>query len=507
MIELETKYIQGIITSGYKYLPFSKYFFLQINDLGKFKAWLNQLIPDITTSDRTHFISLPDINTATAVNLAFTYAGLEKLGLPPEALETFPSEFAEGMAEPYRSRRLGDLGNSAPEQWEKPWRRTTRKDGQSETAEQRIDLLLIVQAHDRDYLDQCCEQYLQSFIYSDQPNLDTIGRIVDVQSGYLYKQTCAVKDADRQIREHFGFRDSISQPQINGICKKKADPSAEDLKVGNPDVNVIAAGEFILGYPNELSTSTKTHLPHTPMVPKALDRSPHLKVLSANFSDFGRNGSYLVFRKLQQHVKEFQTYFNQFGEKQKLMEAKVVGRWHSGVPLALAPESDPVSEDNPESIQKWEGQLDNFTYAKPDPYGYGCPIGSHIRRANPRDSLRGDSPEEAIESVKRHRILRRGALYDDGTEQGLLFICINADIRQQFEFIQQNWLQSPNFNGMHGEIDPLIGKNSDDTPRDMTIQQQPIRQKLRGLPNFVTVRAGGYFFLPSICALHFLVDL
>jgi deferrochelatase/peroxidase EfeB len=106
------------------------------------------------------------------------------------------------------------------------------------------------------------------------------------------------------------------------------------------------------------------------------------------------------------------------------------------------------------------------------------------------------------------RQIRRGALYEEdtqeGKEKGLLFICINANIRRQFEFIQQSWAQSPNFNGLYGEIDPLIGKDPKESPREMTIQQEPIRQTLRNLPTFVTVKAGGYFFLPSIPALHFL---
>jgi Dyp-type peroxidase family len=496
-INLETGDIQGIIISGFKYLPFSRYLFLQIDNPVQARTWLKKICPAITTAK----IEQTRARRDPAINIAFTHVGLKQLGLSNEALNTFPQEFIEGMAAPYRSRQLGDVEKSKPEEWEKPWHREWTKTLNPEdyqVAEQRIHILLIIQAADHYQLEKCCEVYLKQFDDSKKSDLSQAGRIIYKQDGYQYKPSeCGQNKPDRYFKEHFGFRDSISQPAIEGSGKLLA-----------PGQDCIKAGEFILGYPNALSTNTKIHLPPTPIVKTDFN---HLKVLRGSLRDFGCNGSYLVFRKLRQDVELFHKYFDLFEKEEKeLMKAKLVGRWPSGVPLSLSPDRDPLADANGDAklIEEWEAKLNDFSYRDKDASGYGCPLGAHIRRVNPRDSL-GDEPEESIKTSKLHRIIRRGALYEDteGREKGLLFICINANIRRQFEFIQQSWVQSSNFNGLYGEIDPLIGKDPKEARREMTLQQEPIRQSLQNLPTFVTVRAGGYFFLPSISALHFLAEL
>lgn len=479
MIQIETDEIQGIVISGYGHLPYSKYLFLHINDSAKAKEWLNQLIittPKITISK----ITTSNWNTGPygsvqppqhAINIAFTHQGLQKLGLPQTSLDTFSREFIEGMAKPYRSQQLGDIGHNAPPNWD--------FGGLISTDEKEIHALLILQAKleeiDKLYEEQ---QHLFESIYA-------AGDVLVTETGYL--------PADG--KEHFGFRDSISQPEIEGSPKAKA--KCQDC---------IKAGEFILGYPNE-----DGNLPPTPFLPAECleyDRQQKLQFVqnaSANPKpkDLGRNGSYLVFRKLRQDVAEFRRYFEQFGYGRELMEAKLMGRWHDGQPLVLAP--DFASRTDKDS------DLNDFSYMKLDPHGYRCPLGAHIRRANPRDSFEG---------ARRRRILRRGALYNASEngkeEQGLLFIGINADIRRQFEFIQQTWINNPNFKGLDGETDPILGTNpsndqkATDCPenalRPMTIQKQPIRQRLN-LPDFVSVKGGEYFFLPSIAALRFLANM
>ena len=184
--------------------------------------------------------------------------------------------------------------------------------------------------------------------------------------------------------------------------------------------------------------------------------------------------------------------------------AKFVGRYKSGAPLVLSPEKDDpgLSSEN------------NFAYFDKDPHGLACPIGSHIRRSNPRDSL-GPDAQTALNSANRHRILRRGRSYgrrlknplvDDGAERGLHFICLNSDIERQFEFVQQTWINNPVFSGLYDEVDPLVG-NLAKGDKLFTVQADPLRRRVQNLSRFVVMKGGSYFFLPSIRALNYLAKL
>jgi Dyp-type peroxidase family len=465
---LELQEIQGIIASGYGHLSHSKYLFLRIEEVGRAKEWLRSLLQQqrITTS----LTKKPE----TAVNLALTRSGLQTLGASPELLQSFPKEFSEGMTAPNRSRQLGDLGINAPTQWEHPW----HSDSDS------VDLLLILQSHPDD---------LEPLYLKYQTEIAQSGlQVLTVETGYIR--------ADR--KEHFGFHDSISQPIIEGS------PQARKLD-SSSNQDLTKAGEFILGYLNE-----DGNYPPTPTVPIAQDQNADLGLLSETaLKDFGRNGSYLVFRKLTQDVAGLRQYFqNTFSTPEEgiRMAAKVVGRWPSGAPLVQAPDGDPLTDR--ESKNDVLADSNNFTYRKDDPQGLRCPFSSHIRRTNPRDSL-GQDADESIKDSRRRRLLRRGAVYgnplpedileDDGQHRGLLFFCINANIRRQFEFVQQSWVNNPTFNGLYDERDPLVGYSPDGSNRTMVIPQVPLAKTL-SLPNFVTLKGGAYFFLPSLSALNFL---
>jgi Dyp-type peroxidase family len=203
------------------------------------------------------------------------------------------------------------------------------------------------------------------------------------------------------------------------------------------------------------------------------------------------------------------------------LAAKMVGRWPGGAPLTLAPErDDPALRD-----------ADDFLYATHDPEGLRCPFGAHIRRTNPRDQIRPDGPAESLHMTARHRILRRGKPYgpalfdlaaldfpgdqqalqalvnlqDDHQPRGLHFVCLNASIKSQFEFIQQTWANNPHFNGLNANRDPVIGCNGN--PEDNTSMQVPRSEldlRTASLPRFVTTRGGAYFFMPSLRALTYL---
>jgi len=233
-------------------------------------------------------------------------------------------------------------------------------------------------------------------------------------------------------------------------------------------------------------------------------------------ADLGRNGSYLVLRQLEQDVVGFWRFLGDAthgaggaaGSGARLaLAAKMVGRWPSGAPLVLAPDADDPSL----------GGANDFGYFAEDRRGTRCPIGAHIRRANPRDSLDPRPGSQAsIDVGKRHRILRRGREYgppisneqleagdDGGLERGLYFLCLNANLARQFEFIQHTWVNNAKFSGLYDDPDPLVGARNGG--RDtFTVQAEPVRSRVRGLPQFVTVKGGAYFFLPGIRAIRYL---
>jgi Dyp-type peroxidase family len=272
-------------------------------------------------------------------------------------------------------------------------------------------------------------------------------------------------------RDHFGYRDRLSQPEIEGTGVEPTAGSGPQIK----------AGEFILGYPDESGAPVQL---------------PQPEVLS-------RNGSYVAYRRLQEHVGAFREFLRRHGgptpDEQEMLAAKLIGRWRSGAPLVLAPErDDPRLADDPE-------RNNNFNYAKMDPYGYAVPLGAHIRRMNPRDT--------AV-NMQRRRMIRRGATYgpllpegapEDGIDRGIAAFVLCASLVRQFEFAQNVWINDPNFNELGNERDPIIG--TQDGTFDLTIPKRPIRKKIMGLPAFTTLKGGAYFFLPGIRALRYLAAL
>jgi len=335
-------------------------------------------------------------------------------------------------------------------------------------------------------------------------------------------------EAGRQpdSREHFGFADGIAQPLIEGT----RDPSKEQERTGRLPT-MVKAGEFLLGYRNEYG-----QLSDVPTVAVERDRGRLLPEVSQDqlrglttshpgARDLGLNGTYLVFRQLAQDVAGFWRFLDETARAlghsdpawRQYLGAKLVGRWPSGVPLVKAPGADPLADTGELSTD------DDFDYAAVDPQGFACPVGAHIRRANPRDSLftAHTHPEQAASSAQRHLLLRRGRSYgdrlmnipvgetlptDDGVERGLFFICLNADLERQFEFVQQTWINNPVFGGLHGEVDPLIG-DPDKGQAHMTIPRDPLRTRVHDVGRFVAVKGGAYFFLPGRKALQYLASL
>ena len=378
------------------------------------------------------------------VAVALSSHGLKALGVPQASLESFSPEFQQGMAA--RAAELGDVGESAPEKWEWPL-------GTSE-----VHLVIAALAPDQTRLAKVLSPARQA--YQQMPGVTAV-----------YRQDCYQLPTGR---EPFGFRDAIGQPAIEG----------SGLAGSNPQEAPLKAGEFILGYLDESGRQPP---------------QPQPEVL-------GRNGSYVALRKLHQDVAAFRRYLaahTTSAAEEEWLAAKMMGRWRSGAPLALCPEyDDPKLGADPQ-------RNNDFLYYDDDPKGLKCPLGSHARRMNPRDQFKHE-----ITQVNRHRLIRRGTVYgpllpegvleDDGAERGIIFVFIGASLSRQFEFVQSEWVNQGTFIGAPSEKDPICGPN--DGTGVFTIPKQPIRQRLHGLPQFVTNRGGEYFFMPGLRALRWLAD-
>jgi Dyp-type peroxidase family len=310
--------------------------------------------------------------------------------------------------------------------------------------------------------------------------------------------------------EHFGFKDGISQPFIDGL-------TAAPNRKGS---DVIAPGEVLIGYPDvDGNISGKpTPLP-TPGQP---GYNPTPPPPPAALPDWADNGTFLVYRRLQQNVGGFQQFLQSQSGPLSLPDeavgAKLVGRWASGAPLERVPgehtDRDPAAGDpaatHPELLSP--AKINAFTYQQQDADGHLVPRAAHIRKTNPRDE---NPPDPGV--VAHHRILRRGIPYGEdftagepdypasgpvpaGQDRGLLFICYQASIDDGFEFVQQPWANTATFPQDGDGQDPIISQNSD--PRTATIPPHgPV-----SMPQWVTTTGGDYFFSPSLAALGTLAD-
>ncbi|NUT93065.1 MAG: peroxidase [Saccharothrix sp.] len=368
--------------------------------------------------------------------LAISYRGLVALGVPQASLDSFPANFRAGMAG--RAERLRDTGPNAPEHWEAPF------------GGPGVHLAVTVYAANE------AEWRAEVTAYEQQLR------------GLPGVKLLSHQDFGANGFNVFGYRDGFSQPVVEG---SGAEPLPGD---GRP----IKAGEFVLGYPSE------TGRPLAMPAPDVL----------------GRNGTYVVFRKYHSHVAAFNRWLRDNGrteQERELLAAKLVGRWRSGAPLALAPTGDdPALGEDPRRIN-------DFDYAD-DPRGLKTPLGSHIRRMNPRDTKL-----EVLTDVNIRRVVRRStsfgepttALTDDGRDRGLDFIALGARAIDNVEFLQSEWVNSGNFVGLGKEKDPLISLQDRDA--HFTVPGTPPR-RVRGIQSFNTLRGGEYFFMPSLTAIHWL---
>lgn len=485
---IEVDDVQGLVARSYRDLEHAAYVPVTFDQADATRTWLQELLPRVTTALKS---SAEVGRDGEALNIAFTRAGLRVLGLSDAAVVGFSREFTEGMAGPdrgHRQRMLGDVGRAAPSSWD--W-------GGPNTP--GIDAMLFVFARTAADLERLLGE-----------ERERAGRHGVSLHGVLSTQWLGLK-------EHFGFDDGIAQPGIAGLHGEGE---------SGRHAPEIPPGEVLLGYPNAYE-----RMPLSPTVEETGRSARHLQRAApdpaglARPRDFGRNGSYVVFRQLEQDVKAFWEDLHHRAEgdpgRRAALAAKMIGRWPNGAPLVRFPSAPP---EHPEGRP-----ANDFVYAE-DLDGDRCPIGAHIRRTNPRDGLRPNTHESLIVSG-RHRLLRRGRAYGpplserfdpdevlrseqaSSARRGLHFICFNSDIARQFEFVQSTWMNNPKFDGLYCDPDPVMSPHS--TPRPLhteeinrfTIQSSPVRRRYANLAPFVTMVGGCYLFMPGVRAMRYLVDI
>jgi Dyp-type peroxidase family len=482
--------IQGNILRGYRSFPMARFLFFKFKTESPEGAKLGRAFLTDLLDKRLITPAEWGAKPEAATNVAMSMAGLRALQLNSETLASFPGEFQEGMRA--RADELGDIGESDPKYWCEPW------------CSGEVHLLLMCYSDKSDPLNARCrelEGLAKDRLDQLQPSQDA-GKLMI--------------GGEPSPKEHFGFDDGLSNPDVENVPG-----GTSDVDVGNLDpkgnFREVPVGEFLLGHRGE--GGEVAPMPKPPLLV--------------------HNGTFLVMRKLQQEVVRFRSYLKQEAERmitvrgclpdkvgndpakvQGYLAAKMMGRWYDGSPIDRYPDAPAGHPSN------------DFTYAD-DEDGARCPLGAHIRRANPRNSL-----GFAGNIVNRRRLLRRGIAYGeylpDGAsptspeaqaERGIMFLALNASIDRQFEFIQKQWMNFGIELRQGDDGDPIsgtrygdgrmvdgtpFGRGDGDTRGRIVIPGDQRTGRIpyvcTQLPNFVITKGGEYFFMPSMTGLVLLAS-
>ena len=495
--QLETGEIQSIFFGPFGPLGYAHMLAIRVPEklpVSKRRAWLDFVIEQTSFGEGRP--------AGRAMTVGFGPGGLRQLGLDEgvddDPLETFPIAFRHGMGNPGRGRILDDQGRDAPDKWE--WG----------SQHKPVDAVIVCYAEKPENLEAEVAVVRRRTTGAGMKVVAELPLAVNRNPPQANaKPSNKAKGGEKDEKserapayEHFGFVDGISQPIVRGTTRASR---------GAAPMHLVAPGEFLFGYRDEHG-----FYPASPSVSASRDRNGILSQVRRSRlipglppppRDFGRNGSFLVVRQFEQHVDVFNDYCKRAAAKvvrdtgnqsidSDWVAAKMLGRWQNGSSLVRNPNRPGRAIDN------------SFSMGAEDPQGLRCPLGAHIRRSNPRDSL-GEDRETQINIGKRHRILRIGRTYEkadrDGkVEKGLLFMCLNADIERQYEFIQQTWVSSNSFQGLVGEKDPMIGARAGG--HRFSIPSWEKVTVLDNLQPFVTTKGGGYFFMPSRSAMRYLIS-
>lgn len=517
--ELEAHEIQGNILTGFN--KDRQYFLgLAIADAARpgakadpavraAKRWLGSIIPQIATMARVaehnrwfrqerERTGREPVSEQVWMHIAFTYQGLAKLvGGGAEAFTHPP--FRLGLSR--RSSFLGDPTDPAAEGHPQNW----KVGGPGRP----IDILLIIAGDSQRAVDRQVKQVERSLregpvrlVYKE------LGKVRTDMEGGL----------PMHGHEHFGFKDGIAQPAVRGWFRlpdgdpvdvtHRAYPEGDPLGelYARPGQPLIQPGQFVFGYPKQHERKPV--------------ESRTVSLEAQGVPAWARNGSFLAIRRLRQDVALFrQTLESQARELQlgpDWLGSRFVGRWRSGAPVMRSPERDDY-ELGADRIAR-----NNFQFANPgmadladglhprsqsDPLGLTCPISAHIRKVNPRDE--GTDAGSMADNMAR-RIIRRGLPYGDPLPQegadpergdrGLLFVSYQTSLEDQFEFLQNDWMNRSAVPSPGGH-DALLGQNGLSGDRSRSFVLRP-GVEVKGLPDFVIPTGGAYLFSPSITALR-----
>ncbi|WP_417465191.1 Dyp-type peroxidase [Kordiimonas sp.] len=456
---INTKDIQALVKGIGLHWPKGRFFYCRFDSAAAGRALLRHLCPLTSFHDlKSHH--KPDV----CVNAALTHSGLVALELNNDLLYSLPEDYRDGMRR--RASINGDIGVSAPTHWEDVW------------ANGQVHLWVGVYARDEKLLEDWAsafDQWIQSNAGVSVVGTQDVSRVVSSPDVPVYIDDAESQPEQPVLLEHFGFRDGMGNPPIEGLSDKHIKGNGR-LGVDG-EWQAFPAGEFVLGH-----VDTNGEIPVAPK-PEA----------------FARNGSFMVLRKLAQDVDLFRGYMQgqaeKLGQNADAIATRMVGRHRNGTPLM-------------NSHGDYEFRYDS------DPEGRVCPMGSHVRRTNPRDSFGADFGSLLVD---RHRILRRAITYgklvptgesqvevngDDG--QGIMFIVLNASISRQFEFVQQQWVNYGNDFNQGNDRDPIVGTRVGDDkmliPGDAGAERETMI--CNELQQFVRCRGGEYFFLPSLSAFE-----
>lgn len=539
--------IQGGILRTYgDGFPKGRNFYLTVHDAKRGRAFVEALRPKITTAARwkdperaeplmrTRNPRVKDIARAEGVpdypgrvqlykpkvtiNIAFTFYGLLALGVPTRTLRGMPDEFIDGMEA--RAALLGDDGFL--DKRDAVWR--------DSRGDKRVHVLLTLYAQMSEDGTACPElesvtDEIVKLCEKSHGGVVLLGGVGPSNARWQDLSAVMREDGGRcwpTNKEHFGLSDGFGDPVFSGQFSGEA----ERLRVAGggklqPDQTwaPLATGEFLLGYPDEAQEVPGAAMPIA----------------------FSRNGTFMAYRKLHEDVGTFNDYTDEQAKRYARMfqvphdeavatiKAKMVGRWHDGVPLMAAPTYAAWRQFNDE-LSKARAAKDkaklaeialkftNFVYAS-DPAGSACPMTSHLRRANPRDTL-GPTFDASGRSthgsgiINRRRILRRGLPYGkfeldaprDNGDHGIIFMALCSSLFRQFEFVQQQWIQYGLDFNTGSDTCPVIGNHPAEDHPKLVIPVDPELGKLPficdRLPQLVEPRGGDYFFIPSMTALR-----
>lgn len=551
MSALDLADIQGGILRAYgrQGFPKARYFFLTIRDAAKGRHFVETLRPRITTAARwknpereepllrtrnprvkdvVRAEGAPDypgevqlIKPKVALNIAFTFPGLQALDVPTRTLREMPDEYMDGMEK--RASILGD--DPFLDKRDAVWR--------DSKGDKRVHILVSMNAEmnkDGTPIPELEEEtrWLEGLCAESEGGVVLLAGTGP--DGARYQEMSAVLREEGGVmsptnKEHFGLSDGFGDPVFEGQLSGEG----ERLRMMGggkilPDLSwaPLATGEFLLGYSDEAQEIPGAAMP----------------------IEFSRNGTFMAYRKLHENVGSFAAYIEAVGaryarmfgiadadEARETVKAKMVGRWSDGVPLMAAPTypdwqafkaelaAARAARDKPKLAQI-ALKFTNFQY-RPDPDGATCPVTSHLRRANPRDMLdpnflspnKGSWDGSAL--VNRRRILRRGLPYgdvdpaapSDSGEQGIIFLALCTSLFRQFEFVQQQWMQyGLDFNA-GSDTCPIIGNDDKETgSHKLMVVTDPATGRppflCESIPQLVEPRGGDYFFIPSMTALR-----